>query len=83
MAAVTVRFFGIVGDIAKRKVQLVELADGDTVAGLLARLTTGNPAFGPVATQVRAVVNGENAAKDRVLRDGDDVLLMRAIGGGT
>jgi molybdopterin converting factor small subunit len=79
---VTVRFHGIVGDIAKRKVQEIELRPGATVADLMADVAAGNAAFGGAAKQVRTVVNGENASKETPLADGDDVVFMRAIGGG-
>ena len=80
--AVTVRFFGVVSDLARRKEQQLDLEPGTTVAGLLVRLRAGNPAFAPVETQVRAVINGENASRETVVNDGDEVLLLLAIGGG-
>ncbi len=80
---VTVRFYGIIGDIAKRKDQELELPDDATVADLLATLSDGNSGFAGIAKQVRAVVNGQNVARDDVLPSGADVVLMRAIGGGS
>lgn len=80
---VSVRYFGIVGDVVRRKTDEVELADGATVADLLAALVRDSPGFAPVAKQVRAVVDGENAGRDVVLRPGSEVTLMRAIGGGS
>lgn len=82
MAAVTVRYVGIVGDIARRKEERLDLPAGTTVDGLLAALTGSNPTLGPVVQQLRAVVNGENAGRATELVDGDEVLLLRAIGGG-
>lgn len=79
---VTVRFYGIIGDIAKRKDQEIELQDGASVADLLSTLSAENPDFGPIAKQVRAVANGQNVARGDILKAGDDVVLMRAIGGG-
>ena len=79
---VSVRYFGIVGDVVRRKTDEVELADGATVADLLSQLARDNPGFAPVAKQVRAVVDGENAGRDVVLTAGSEVTLMRAIGGG-
>lgn len=79
---VSVRYFGIVADVVRRKTDEIELADGATVADLLAALVAANPGVAPVAKQVRAVVDGENAGRDAVLRPGSEVTLMRAIGGG-
>jgi sulfur carrier protein ThiS len=79
---VTVRFYGVIGDIAKRKDQEIEIADGATVADLLASLSTGNAGFAGIAKQVRAVANGQNVSRDAVLQPGAEVVLMRAIGGG-
>lgn len=79
---VNVRFHGIVGDIARRKSQQVEIADGATVAELLTALADEDAGFGGVAKQVRAVVNGQNAGRDDVLQADDEVMLVRAIGGG-
>ena len=80
---VSVRYFGIVGDMVRRKTDEIELADGATVADLLAALVVENPGFAPVAKQVRAVVDGENAGRDMVLTTDSEVTLMRAIGGGS
>jgi molybdopterin converting factor small subunit len=80
---VTVRFFGIVGDIADRKSQIVELQDGATIAELLASLSTGNPGFARIEKQVRAVADGTNVTRDHVLSPDGEVVLVRAIGGGT
>jgi sulfur carrier protein ThiS len=79
---VTVRFYGIIGDIARRKDQEIELQDGASVADLLSTLSTENPGFGSIAKQVRAVANGQNVSRENVLESGDEVVLMRAIGGG-
>ena len=79
---ISVRYFGIVGDVVRRKTDEVDLEDGATVADLLAALVRDNPGFAPVAKQVRAVVDGENAGRDLVLLPGSEVALMRAIGGG-
>jgi len=80
---VTVRFFGIVGDIADRKTQDLELQDGATVAELLTTLSAENAGFAKIAKQVRAVAGGENVTRDHVLSPDSEVVLVRAIGGGT
>ena len=80
---ITVRFFGIVGDVAKTKEQTMDLPDAASIGDLLTTLAAANGGFAAVAKQVRAVVNGENAARDLALTEGDEVVLMRAIGGGS
>ncbi len=79
---VTVRFYGIVGDIANRKNQEIEIPDGATVADLIATLSGLNPGLAGIAKQVRAVANGQTVARDDVLPPDAEVGLMRAIGGG-
>jgi molybdopterin converting factor small subunit len=79
---VTVRFHGIVGDVAKRKEQSIELDEGAIVADLMSTLAASNPGLAAAAKQVRAVGNGETAGKEMALKDGDEIVLMRAIGGG-
>lgn len=80
---VKVRFHGIVSDMARKKDQAIEIEAGATVADLTALLATQNDGFGAVAKQVRAVVNGETAGKETALTDGDEIVFMRAIGGGS
>jgi sulfur carrier protein ThiS len=79
---VKVRFYGIIGDIAKRKDQEIEVPEGATVADLLMTLSDSNKQFAVIAKQVRAVANGHNVSRDGVLTAGDEIVLMRAIGGG-
>jgi len=79
---VTVRYYGIIGDMAGRKEESVELPDRATVGDLLARLAVANPRFEALAKQVRAVVNGQGATRESDLTDGDEIALLRAIGGG-
>lgn len=79
---ITVRYYGIIGDLAGRAEQRVELPDDATLADLLARLTAENPAFVPTAKQVRAVANGQALRRDDPLGEATEIVLMRAIGGG-
>lgn len=79
---VTVRYFGIVADVTKQKDREVELPDESTIGDLLTHLAATQPGFAGIARQVRTVLNGQNSTKDDVLHDGDEIGLMRAIGGG-
>lgn len=79
---IKVEYFGIISDLSRRKEESIALEDGATVADALAHLASVNPHFAQIAKQVRTVVNGKAASKEDVLHDGDELALMRAIGGG-
>ncbi|MGI8474913.1 MAG: MoaD/ThiS family protein [Thermomicrobiales bacterium] len=80
---VTVRYYGIVADVARRKVEGVELADGASVGELLDRLSAADPRIAAVASQLQVVVNGVNAGLGTPLGADADVVFMRAVGGGS
>ena len=79
---VRVMYFGIISDMAKRKEEVIEIDDGTSIGDLYERLKANNTNFAEVARQTRPVVNGKNATPDDLLEDGDEVAIMRAIGGG-
>lgn len=79
---VSVRFFGIFSDFAGVREVTLDLPDGATVEDALQAVANDRPRFAAVLPQVRAVVNGQNATRDQQLADGDDLSLLRAIGGG-
>ena len=80
---VTVRYYGIVADVARRKMESVEFSEGATVGELLDRLAADDPRIAGVAAQLRVVVNGVNAGRDTPLDADAAVVFMRAIGGGS
>ncbi len=79
---VRVLYFGIISDMAKRKEEVVEIEAGTSIGDLYDRLKAANTNFAEVARQTRPVLNGKNASVDELLQDGDEVAIMRAIGGG-
>ncbi len=78
-----VSYFGIIADMANRKEETVTLDAPATMGNLIDALVSTNPRFAAIARQVRSVANGKHAGRDTPLQDGDEVALMRAIGGGS
>ena len=60
----------------------VELADGATVADLYARLADTEPDAAPALRSALAVVAGEHAGADDLLRHRQEVALLLPISGG-
>ena len=80
---VRVLYFGIISDMAKRKEEVVEVEPGTSIGDLYDQLKADNASFAEVARQTRPVLNGKNATSSDMLEDGDEVAIMRAIGGGS
>ena len=60
----------------------VVLEDGATVADLYARLAATERDLRPVLPSTLPVLGGEQAGRDRVLRDGEQVALLMPMSGG-
>lgn len=74
---VTVKYvFGLARTADGRDTLALELPAGATVFEALRRL-------GLSALELHAAVNGESAADGTVLRDGDEVILIPSIQGGS
>ena len=79
---VTVLYFGVLKDLFPNERQPVEVAEGETVAGLL-RLSQGRASKqSDVWKSLAVAVNREYASLDTVLRDGDEVALLPPVSGG-
>jgi molybdopterin converting factor small subunit len=87
---IEVRYLAQLRPAAGRGAETVEAPDGCTVAALL-RLLAGRgerlravllDQQGDVRATILAFVGEEQAERDRVLRDGDEVTLMTPIAGG-
>jgi len=78
-----VLYFGIIADMANRKEETVTLEAPPRLAILIDSLVSTNPRFGAIVRQVRPVSNGKNVPRETLLKDGDEVAFMRAIGGGS
>jgi molybdopterin converting factor small subunit len=74
--------FGVLKDIVGRERELLELAEGASVAtvvdAVLARAAADSKVWGSLAV----AVNREYAGLETVLRDGDEVALLPPVSGG-
>jgi MoaE-MoaD fusion protein len=78
---VLARCFAILRELSVDRTQL-ELTDGATVADAWSALVARYPGLGPHREYVRAARNGEYAAWDVVLADGDEVAFLPPVSGG-
>ena len=80
MARVTVRLYGGLGvflsDAQPATPLTVDLQPGDTIGALLGRLGV------PLAEVGVAAVNGSRSELDRLLGDGDEVVVAAPVSGG-
>jgi molybdopterin converting factor small subunit len=79
---VTVRYHGIIGDMLRRKTQLVAMPDGASVADLLAVIADGDQSAQMILKQTRAFIDGRQTDRATPLTDGAEVTFMRPIAGG-
>ncbi len=79
------QLFAILRERAGRGLVEAELAEGATVADALEALAVAHPALGEAfrAMPVVMAVNQEYAARDQVLREGDELALVPPVSGGT
>jgi|APSaa5957512622_1039677.scaffolds.fasta_scaffold150445_2 MoaD family protein len=93
MIEVTVKYFNILSDYARKKDDTVSLAEMSTVFDLVMNLVERNPpSFGSVVISdgalssfIRIFVNDEMVSGegiDNILHDGDKILLFPAVSGG-
>jgi molybdopterin synthase catalytic subunit/molybdopterin converting factor small subunit len=78
---VLARTFAILRELSVDRAQL-DLTDGATVADAWSALAARYPALEPHREYVRAARNGEYAAGDVVLADGDEVAFLPPVSGG-
>jgi molybdopterin converting factor small subunit len=89
MVTVTVRYLGILSQLAGRRKERVVLEEGTTVEGLVdvllkrhGRELAGRLEPGGGMQEVVFAVRGEVADPSRVLEDDDDVVISYPVGGG-
>lgn len=76
------RYFAAAREAVGQTSESVELADGGTVAALVAELTARHPALAGASASLRVAVDEDFAAPDAPLRDGAEVALIPPVGGG-
>jgi molybdopterin converting factor subunit 1 len=78
----TVRFFALYRERAKRSVSQVTLNEGATVGDLTDEVRRLFPMLAPPDVQIVVAVNADYAEPETVLRQGDDVCLIPPVSGG-
>jgi molybdopterin converting factor subunit 1 len=78
---VRVLYFGVLKDVMGHSSAVMEVAEGASVATLLA-VHRGSTA-GSVWDSIAVAVNQEYAQSTDVLKDGDEVALLPPVSGGT
>jgi molybdopterin converting factor subunit 1 len=79
---VKVLYFGVLKDVAGHRSAVMELAEGASVAELLALHRSSGKAAASVWDSIAVAVNQEYARADDVLKDGDEVALLPPVSGG-
>jgi molybdopterin converting factor small subunit len=79
---VKVLYFAAAQDLASRKSELMEMARGSSVGGLVAEIMRAHPALRPLRRSIRLSVNLEVAEEDTALREGDEVGVLPPVAGG-
>jgi molybdopterin converting factor subunit 1 len=76
---VRVLYFGVLKESLGREGELVELAEGSSVADLMERYEEKGADW---MRSIAVAVNREYARREDVLRDGDEVALLPPVSGG-
>jgi molybdopterin synthase catalytic subunit len=79
---VRVQFFAIVRDRAGTGEATIELRDGATISDAASALTARFPAIADFLGRAAYAVNQAYAAKDTILKDGDELAVIPPVSGG-
>ena len=79
---VRVLYFGVLKEIFGRENEIVEVAQGADVAGLLAMFRDRGKAPASLWESLAVAVNQEYAQAGDALQDGDEVALLPPVSGG-
>ena len=79
---VRVRLGAGLARLSAAPLKTIELAEGATVAELLARLADTEPDLAPALRSVLPVVAGEHVTRDQRLDHGQEVALLLPVSGG-
>lgn len=79
---VTVQFFSQLREIASTSEEALELAEGATVADLLAQLYRLHPELAKWERQILVGVGVEFVERTHVIQPGDEIAIMPPVQGG-
>jgi sulfur-carrier protein len=79
---VLVHYFAATREAVGCPSESVELADGGTVASLVAELTARHPALARASASLRFAVDEDFVSAEARLTDGAEVALIPPVGGG-
>ncbi len=79
---VRVKFFASFREIARERERVADVPEGSTPASLLADLSQELPGLEGLRSSTVYAVNGDYAAGDRPLKDGDEVAFIPPVSGG-
>jgi molybdopterin converting factor subunit 1 len=79
---VTVLYFGVLKDVMGHRSVVMEVAEGASVADLVALHRSSGIGTGLVWDSIAVAVNQEYARAGDVLKDGDEVALLPPVSGG-
>jgi molybdopterin converting factor subunit 1 len=79
---VTVLYFGVLKDVMGHRSTVMDVAEGASVADLVALHRLSEKAAATVWDSIAVAVNQEYARAEDVLKDGDEVALLPPVSGG-
>lgn len=79
---VRVLYFGQLRELANKREESVEVSDGATVQHLFDQVATAFPPLRNFDDVIAIGVNHSFAARDHILRDGDEVAMLPPVSGG-
>ncbi|MFH1485603.1 MAG: molybdopterin converting factor subunit 1, partial [Chloroflexota bacterium] len=77
-----VRLFAMYRELLGRDHLELEMEDGATVSGLLAKMKREYPVLGGLSDSLMLAVNAEYVGPDFELKDGDEVAFIPPVSGG-
>lgn len=80
--SVTVRLFAIFRERLGRSTLPLETAPGETVQVLWERVVAERPDLAALRAVTRFAINGEEAAPDTPVREGDEIAFLPPMSGG-
>lgn len=79
---ISVRFFARHREIVGKGEEIMEVPEGSTLVDLIALVERNHPSLGNLSGSVVFGVNREESSIERILRDGDEVVILPPVSGG-